>query len=424
MKKRYSLILCLGLLTTLLIIALPDKASAFLVPEVNVSNFVKPVTQYLFDIIKQLITGLIYLMIASTLFNFSVNNSPKLLDLNESNFVQTGLNITTSLADILLIAVFIAVALGTIFNIETINAKKHLIKFFIAALLIHFAPLFVYMVIDIANITMSSIVVGSGDMFSFILKKFTLSVTGSTAAILLTYIAGAVVSGLNGVGTVANIAMVSGFLVMIAFLPKVLIQLLVMSTLTGLLFSFAFFFLTRIFMIQILAVLAPLAILASILPQTKSYFDTWLSWLIGWSFGGILLLFLLTLGINTSSGFIPDDANFNAEGISISGISFSFLSITSYIYWIALAIYMLTVETLCAATIPDMSKKISGAVSGGMGGAGKAIGGGLTSGGKKSNYSNITGRIGGSASSRWGNPSSEPAAKPSSAKDPYDPAYG
>jgi len=135
-----------------------------------------------------------------------------------------------------------------------------------------------------------------------------------------------------------------------------------------------------------------------------------------------LLLFLLTLGINTSSGLLPDDANFYSEGFSLGGVTFNLLSM-SHIYWISLAIYILTVETLCAATIPDMSKKISGAVSGGMGGAGKAIGRGFSK-GKNSMQTGITNRIGDAAKSRWGDTEPTAQTKSSSTKDPYDPAYG
>jgi len=46
-------------------------------------------------------------------------------------------------------------------------------------------------------------------------------------------------------------------------------------------------------MIQILAVLAPLAILAGVLPKTEPYFKKWLNWLISWTVGGVLMLFLL-----------------------------------------------------------------------------------------------------------------------------------
>jgi len=382
MKKNNFLILASGVLLSATLLLLPEQASAQLASvEVMLSNFVKPITTFLFDIIKQLFTGLIYFLIASSLFSFSVNNSPKMLDLKNSDFVQTGLNITTSLADILLVAVFIAIALGTVFNSESINAKKHFAKFFVAALLIHFAPLFVGMAIDIGNIIMSGLVVGSGHAaFSSVMNNFAGQIVTNFLTISATYGSLAIISAIPAQNILAGVALCSiGLLGTFIFLPGILIQIMIMGILTGLLFSFAIFFLTRVFMIQILAVLAPLAILAAVLPQTASHFKTWFSWLIGWSLGGVLLLFLLTLGLNTAGGFLPSDIDFNPEGFTIGGFLFGLLAL-DHIKWIALAVYMITIQTICAAAIPEISGKISGEISKGMGGTAGKLGQGFKTG--------------------------------------------
>jgi hypothetical protein len=430
MKKNKKIILIAGFFLAGLLIILPEQMSALFMPEVMLSNFVKPITSFLFDTMKQLLTGIIYFGIASNLFSFSIDNSPKMLDLKNSDFVQTGLNITTSLADILLIAVFITIALGTIFNVEAINAKKHLIKFFVVALLIHFAPLFVGMSIDIGNIIMSSLVVGSGHAaFSTIMENFIGQVAVNLVAIAAAYGGGAIVSALPGGNMAAGLLMATGFLgLTAAFLPGILIQTMVMGILTGLLFSFAIFFLTRVFVIQILAVLAPLAILASVLPQTAPYFKTWFSWLIGWSVGGVLLLFLLTLGLNASGDFLPSSIDFNSGGITLGGFLFSLLSET-HIKWIALAVYMITIQTLCAAAIPQISGKISDTISGGMSTAAGKLGKGFSSGkipdpNKPSKPSgNLQGQIESNISGRiFKSPKS--SKQQQSSAPPYDPSYG
>ncbi|MDD3983995.1 MAG: hypothetical protein PHE11_07145 [Candidatus Omnitrophica bacterium] len=437
MEKNKKLILAAALLLAILLTSVSNEASAFIAPEgVMLSNFVGPIAQYLFDIIKQLLTGLIYFLISSLLFNFSVNNSPKMLDLKNSDFVQTGLGITTSLADILLIAVFIAIALGTIFNAESINAKKHFLKFAVAALLIHFAPLFVYMAIDVGNIIMSGLIVGSGQAaFSSIMNNFAMQILVNLVGIAGSYGAMAVVAGVPFANIFAGVVLASvGLLGTFAFLPGVLIQIMVMGILTGLLFSFAIFFLTRIFIIQILAVLAPLAILASVLPKTESYFKTWLSWLIGWTVGGVLMLFLLTLGLTTAGGFLPDSIDFSSEGFNIGGALFGLLTM-DHIKWIALAVYMITVQTLCAGAIPEISGKVSGKISEGMGAAAGKLGQGFRTGkyddpklNKKvdANFqSEIKSRIKRYAEPRFGarpsgasasSASSSPAAAPSTSK--------
>jgi len=380
MGKSKKLILVATFFLAVLLILVSNETSAFMVPEVMVSNFVKPITTYLFDIIKQLLTGLISFLVAAGLFSFSVNNSPKMLDLKNSDFVITGLSITTSLADILLIAVFIAIALGTIFDAESINAKKHFLKFAVAALLIHFAPLFVSMAIDIGNIIMSGLVVGSGQAaFSSIMNNFAMQIAINLAGIAVAYGGMAVASAIPGGNIALGVALAFGILPAFAFLPGVLIQIMVMGILTGLLFSFAIFFLTRVFMIQILAVLAPLAILANVLPKTESYFKTWLSWLIGWTVGGVLMLFLLTLGLTTAGGFLPNDIDFNSEGFTVGGVLFGLLTM-DHIKWIALAVYMITVQTLCAGAIPAISGQISDKISQGAGAAAGKLGQGFRTG--------------------------------------------
>ncbi len=374
---KILLIISVSILSIIALCIIPQHAIAQSASmEVMLSNYVKPVTQYIFDLFKQLSTGLIYLLAATTLLKVSLDQTPQMLDLNNSVFVKTGLNITTTLADILLIVVFIAIALGTVFNIESINAKKNLVKFFFAALLIHFAPLFVGMLLDISNIITTGLMVGSGDIFSSVFNVFAWDIAKSAATLFGIYLAGATSSAILGVNILAGLALVGGmFLLMLTTLPNILIQIMVMGTITGILFSYAMFFLTRVFMIQLLAVLAPLAILASVLQKTESHFRTWMSWLTGWTLGGIVMLFLLTLGLSSAKMIMPANIQYTPLTFSTYVVS----TITDrHFYWLAIAIYMMAVEAICAGMIPALSGQISDKVSGSLGGVGGALGKGLS----------------------------------------------
>lgn len=385
------------MLVILLIVGLtyfPDQAVAQSASmEVMLSNFVKPVTQYIFDLFKQIASGLIYLLTASALFNFSISKSPEMLNLKDSAFVQTGISITTTIADILLIVVFITIALGTIFNVESINAKKHFIKFFVAALLIHFAPLFVGMLLDISNIIMGSIIIGGGDIFSAVFDIFFKDIFINALSLFALYSGGAVASVVLGWNILAGLGLVMGtLLLMIYTVPTLIVKIMVMNTLTGLLFSFAMFFLTRVFVIQILAILAPLAILAGVLPQTQHHFKTWVDWLTSWTLGGVLMLFLLTLGLSASYMIMPQEMQYEPPIFSFGTYTISFIT-SGIIYWIALAIYMMTVQMLCAAMIPKLSGEISSGITKGMQGMAGGIGKGISSGGRKSFQSGMEGKI-------------------------------
>ena len=134
-----------------------------------------------------------------------------------------------------------------------------------------------------------------------------------------------------------------------------MVQIIVGELMSGLMFSYAVFFLTRVFMLQILAVLSPLAILASALPQTEKLFKTWLSWLVGWATAGILTIFLLSLGFSTIRAIIPTltDSYINLNG------AYSIFLRPDTLYWLMLCVYMICVDTIIAGTIPAVSKRVA-----------------------------------------------------------------
>ena len=329
----------------------------------NLANYINPITTFLFDLIKQYVEKIAYLLASAYLLQTAVNYSPGWIDIN-SLFVQTGLNITTAIANIMLIAAFITIALGYVFNIDKFNNKKILIKFFISALLVNFAPLFVGMVIDIANIILASIMVGNEALFTDVFSHLALDAAGSLIALLGAYSLAASASSVGTLGLPVILATILGASVlMITVVPHYLIQLMSLQMVIAILFSYGIFFLTRVFVIQILAIVAPMAILAGTIPQGEKWFDFWKSWLLTWSFGGILMLFLLTLGLTSLDmlGSLPESsAPLTTGGYVIS----SFME--WHLKWFALAIYMTTVEAMCLVAIPELSKQIgSGLTSGG-----------------------------------------------------------
>jgi len=216
--------------------------------------------------------------------------------------------------------------------------------------------LFVGMVTDIANIIIKGIMAGHENVFTDVFNwRMAPAIVLSLGGLVVTFGAAALASLPGIVGTVANYgALVLMLVNLFIGVPIYLVQIMVMSITSGILFSYAIFFYTRIFVIQILTVLAPLAILAAALPQTKDYFDMWKKWLLGWAFGGILVLFLLVLGLARVDTLtqLPNDPYASAgfgEWVFNMAMGWQFK-------WLALAIYMLTVEALCLALIPELAK--------------------------------------------------------------------
>ncbi len=355
-------------------LVIPQKIFAQAVDATEAANllpYIQPVMTYLWGIIGQLAEGLTYLIVATFLLQTAVNNSIAWIDIN-SDFVKTGVGITTAMADILLIAVFIVIALAYVFKVGSFQAQKSVIKFFIVALLIHFAPLFVGMVTDIANIMIKGIMIGNEEIFTHtFLNDMGINVALSMGALGASF-AGAATISLGWVaGTAANL----GVIVLVVAnlfvgIPIYLTQILVLKITGGILFSYAVLFLTRVFMIQLLAILSPLAILSYATPQTKKLFDLWKDWLLGWSFGGILVLFLLVLGLTCLDliGNLP-------QNTASSGVGDWMINLTMdwQFKWMALAVYMMAVEAFCLVAVPALAKQFSEKVEAGGKGL-KAIG--------------------------------------------------
>ena len=70
-------------------------------------------------------------------------------------------------------------------------------------------------------------------------------------------------------------------------------------------FVYGIFFLVRIIVIYLLAIAAPLALAAYILPSTQKYFWDWLKALAQWSFYGVVVFFLMGLGLRLYTTVAP-----------------------------------------------------------------------------------------------------------------------
>jgi len=350
-----------------LLIAVPcllaAKSVAAVVDSAAIVAYLMPLNSFIFGLMSSMFKFAVYLSMSASLLQTTILN-PGWIDI-ESDFVQTGLTVTMSLADICLIVVFIVIALAYVFKIETFHPEKTLPKFFIIALLIHFSPLFVKMLVDVSNIATPSMIVGQQTIILDTCKEFAHDMVQSGMMLMGEYslnsIAAAVpLGGLASAVRVITIALGNSY--WLTTIPYYLVQVLVGEILSGLMFSYAIFFITRVFMIQILAVLAPLAILASVLPQTNRMFSDWFKWLIGWLIAGPMTLFLLTLGLSTLKSLLPD---ISTGYVSLGGTYNIFLR-QDTLYWFMICIYMMTADAIVAGTIPQISGKITDKLTGSL----------------------------------------------------------
>jgi len=76
-------------------------------------------------------------------------------------------------------------------------------------------------------------------------------------------------------------------------------------------------------------------------------------WLLGWTFGGILLLFLLILGINVLNETITL-AEPPTASLAMGNKTFS-LDAPWIFKWMTLAIYIVSMDLICLSLIPTFS---------------------------------------------------------------------
>jgi len=236
---------------------------------------------------------------SSALLLQSAAEHPEWLSINNNPMVSSGWHFTSGIANIFIILILIFIAFAYILKIETFQAKKALPRLIIIALLINFSLLFVGMLVDISNIFYNTILRGNtglplkifldvGGGVLDVIRSLILTITGLTICFTAP-----LASTLCQAGLVFS-------MISIIFLPNILIyffQIFAFFLIAGVFFTYAFLFGARVFVVELLAILAPLAFICYILPQTKKYFDEWLHHLIEWLTLGIILFFFLVIGL-------------------------------------------------------------------------------------------------------------------------------
>jgi len=210
---------------------------------------------------------------------------------NLKPMTEAAWSFTSGLANMLLILIFIAIAFAFIFKIETFQARKALPRLILVALLLNFSLLFVEMLIDISQVLYNTVL---PDASFFDSVKKILIEPGQN--IIVTVVAWIAATGIGWAIPMVNAALqvVFSTLFTVVILPNIIlwtIQAIFFWLLALMFFFFVFLFAARVFILQILMILAPLAFICLILPQTSKFWKQWLEILISWLLAGIFFLF-------------------------------------------------------------------------------------------------------------------------------------
>jgi len=194
-----------------------------------------------------------------TLTSNLLNVSP----LEQADSVYSAWGIIRNLANIIFVIVFLIIIFSQVSNIGVSNygIKKMLPKLVIGAILVNLSFLIVQIAVDIANITGSS------------LYSILIGMTQDRPQPSWNNLLNAVITlPLAAFGISAGIALTSGSLIWMIALFAIMGCLTLLAAFITLIFRQA--------IIPILAILAPLAFVAYLLPNTEKWFDKWKDMLI------------------------------------------------------------------------------------------------------------------------------------------------
>ncbi len=287
-----------------------DLNSVFL----DALDFCDQIIKMIVNIFLMIVVVCIYLNIAAY-FLQAVIKIPITL---KAGLVLSGWKFILGITNIFMVLAILVIALAYILKIESFQAKKALSRFIIIAILINFSLVFVGMLVDIAHFFSNTMISAFGENFivDSIQPLISSLINYSFYYIIVVgvYIATAFIPYVNAI---ALAGLTTWFLIDVVTFGNFAqsIMLLIIGFGIAGIFSFLIFiFLARIAMVWILAIFSPLAFLGYIFPRGEKStkiipffnFDEWLKDLIQWLFVGVIILFLMGLGLKFVSEILAN----------------------------------------------------------------------------------------------------------------------
>jgi len=357
MKFRYLIVIVL-----IIGILIPKPTHAFIGTGVfdffesalnGIEEFAGPIAKWL--------VSLFFIYVGSTLFlglsvwGLETAMDPNFLNLNEAGrpMVEVGWQFTSNLANIFIIIALLVIAFSTILKIETFEVKKTLPRLIVVALLVNFSLLFVKMAVDVSNVVYNTFFSGNESLPTAITQNLRMGMLTMISGFALMIGAYAAQFLLPFIAPVAQFTIVTYGIG--EFLPQLVTSIFQIASsllIGGVFFVVAFRFIVRIFMIQILAVVSPLAFVALTFKQTKSWFQKWWKILAGWLFWGVAFFFFLLLGLKATNAILDVT---NLRGYSQWEFS-DWLTISPFfVYYLFLTIYLVIANEITKKIKPEFS---------------------------------------------------------------------
>ena len=363
MKERFKYLIPIIIITTLVF---PKPAFAFIGTGIfdyfntaleGIEAFSNPVAKFIFTIFLFYVVGLGVLFLSSYLLQTVLGNL-SWLSVTNNTMVLSGWSFVAGITNMFFILVFVFIALATILKIETLAAKKLLPKLLLVALLVNFSLIFVGVTIDISNIFYSTIIGGNTDFIPDIFS----ALTGSGESTLIILIAMVSILLILFIVPFSSPFAQLGLVVLViatGFIGQLLIwliQAMMFFMMSGILLVYVFLFAARIFVLQLLAMVAPIAFLCSVLPQTKKYWDDWLKMVVEWNTFGVVTLLFLVVGLRGVNALLPPEA---LTGITFSGATLFWGRLPGYFtYYFFLFVYLVALLYFSQKYSPQLASML------------------------------------------------------------------
>jgi len=310
----FALVLIIALVVPLFADALvPGPFDYFQKVIAKAEDSTGPIMAKVIDIFSRFVLGMILMLASADLLDKVVFAQADWLTISESPMVIIGWRFTVGLANMSIILFLIFLAFQLILKIDTPETKKALVRLFLVAFLLNFSLVFIEVILDVVDVFYTSILlsvreipnIGAESLFgamaetliggkSRVVRDFTLMMIGWAVA---AWVPGGVIKH-----TIISVTYV------VAYLPIILgwlIQAIFFYMIAGVFALLTFLFVVRVYVLQFLAILSPLAILALILKQTRKYFNTWLQHFVQWLLLGLFLIFFMALGVASLNVIMP-----------------------------------------------------------------------------------------------------------------------
>lgn len=360
-RKR---ILLISLLCFLGIFTAIQPTHAFLDVPFNIASMQLDALDFVDTTILRIMTLLGLLVAESTVLLFIASNLldwSSTLPLNLGNqIVNNGWQFSLGLVNMVFILIFVAIAISFILRSETWGMKKALPRLIITALLINFSLLLVKIMADASWIiqgALRNIFFTEGGLAKSAMQPLLDAgprLVGFYAWLLAGHVAAAIIP-------FANVAKEAAMALMF-FNPASVglttnaIMLTIFNLVTGFVFLvYAGLFLIRIAAIWILAILSPFAFACAILPKTEGYFKQWRDALIQWSLLGVIMFFLMGLGLKLFT-------TLQTGGIELTGGEKfgNWQFFLDYYKNILLIMYLVTALGICKKFVPASANVVWG----------------------------------------------------------------